>query len=74
MDEHAVLRATQTDHQDLHDEEEVHNMLALPPTIGGKLFHLITFPMVFAFWLTVPDVRNPALTWVDLGESLHGSV
>ena len=33
-------------------------MLAVPESSGGKLFFVFSFPLLFAFALTIPDVHH----------------
>lgn len=45
-------------------DDHVHNLLAVPETIGGKLWFLFTLPLRICFKFTLIDVRcvNPKLT------------
>ena len=55
-------------------DDHVHNLLAVPETIGGKLWFLFTLPLRICFKFTLIDVRcvNPKLTNL-VGVRISGS-
>lgn len=44
------------------DEEEYHDILTMPESVGGKIFFLYCFPMLVVFKFTILDVRKKKWT------------
>ena len=60
--DHSKLEAVMAEHDSNHEDEEVHDLLARPDTLGAQLFFYYSFPLLFIFSWTIPDVRKKKLT------------